>query len=233
MSEHTPFLTIFPGCESLSTAAGGLEKAYVTDVQVDLKQRTLSIAAYFSTMPSPADIQRLSECIRRDYDLEGVGLIPDYPRVKASTPAVDTRASASTKPTGSVLMGRPIKQRPVPMNTLNLESGRVTVEGDVVAVTSRTIPKSGSAVLSFDMTDRTNSVRVSRFLRSDDDKSIIDEVKPGDHLIVQGEIIYSKYDDDMVLDPRGIMKSKRVIRPDNAPEKRVELHMHASPRWMP
>ena len=37
MTEHTPFLTIFPGCESLGTAAGGLEKAYVTDVQVDLR----------------------------------------------------------------------------------------------------------------------------------------------------------------------------------------------------
>ena len=47
-----------------------------------------------------------------------------------------------------------------------------------------------------------------------------------DHLIIQGEITYSKYDDDMILDPRNIMKGKRFIRPDNAPEKRVELHLH-------
>ena len=227
MADHTPFLTIFPGCEGLSAAAGGLDKAYVTDVQVDLGQKTLTIAAYFASMPSPVDIQRLSECLRADYGLTGVGIVPDYPRVKASAPAVDTRASSNpSKPAGAPLMGRPIKTKPVPMNTLTLESGRVVVEGDVVAVTSRTIQKSGGAVLCFDMTDRTNSVRVSRFLRSDDDKSIIDAVKPGDHLIVQGEIIYSKYDDDMVLDPRAIMKGKRVIRPDNAPEKRVELHLH-------
>ena len=227
MADHTPFLTIFPGCEGLSAAAGGLDKAYVTDVQVDLGQKTLTIAAYFASMPSPVDIQRLSECLRADYGLTGVGIVPDYPRVKASAPAVDTRASSNpSKPAGAPLMGKPIKTKPVPMNTLTLESGRVVVEGDVVAVTSRTIQKSGGAVLCFDLTDRTNSVRVSRFLRSDDDKSIIDAVKPGDHLIVQGEIIYSKYDDDMVLDPRAIMKGKRVIRPDNAPEKRVELHLH-------
>ena len=30
----------------------------------------------------------------------------------------------------------------------------------------------------------------------------------------------------MVLDPRNIMKGKAYIRPDNAPVKRVELHMH-------
>ena len=213
MSDHTPFLTIFPGCESLSAAAGGLDKAYVTDVQVDVRQRSVSIAAWFASMPSPV--------------VDTVAILPEYPRVKASAAAVDTRMSSNfSKPTGNVLMGRQIKMKPVPMNTLNLESGRVAVEGDVVAVTSRTIQKSGGAVLCFDMTDRTNSVRISRFLRSDDDKSIIDEIKPGDHLIVQGEIIYSKYDDDMVLDPRNIMKSKRVIRPDNAPEKRVELHLH-------
>ena len=227
MSDHTPFLTIFPGCENLSAAAGGLDKAYVTDVQVDVKQRSVSIAAWFPSMPSPVDIQRISENIRLDYSLDTVAILPEYPRVKASAAAVDTRMSSNfSKPTGNVLMGRQIKMKPVPMNTLNLESGRVAVEGDVVAVTSRTIQKSGGAVLCFDMTDRTNSVRISRFLRSDDDKSIIDEIKPGDHLIVQGEIIYSKYDDDMVLDPRNIMKSKRVIRPDNAPEKRVELHLH-------
>ena len=227
MSDHTPFLTIFPGCESLSSAAGGLDKAYVTDVQVDVRQRSIQIAAWFASMPSPVDIQRISENLRSDYGLETVGIIPEYPRVKASAAAADTRMGSNfSKPTGNVLMGRQIKMKPVPMNTLNLESGRVAVEGDVFAVTSRAIQKSGGAVLCFDMTDRTNSVRISRFLRSDDDKSIIDEIKPGDHLIVQGEIIYSKYDDDMVLDPRNIMKSKRVIRPDNAPEKRVELHLH-------
>ena len=113
-----------------------------------------------------------------------------------------------------------------PQSTVTLESGKVTVEGDVVAVTSRRLQKRGSAVLCFDITDRTNSVRISRFLRSEEDQSIIDSVNVGDHLIVQGEIIYSKYDDDMVLDPRNIMKGKRYIRPDEAPVKRVELHMH-------
>ncbi len=225
MAEHTPFLTIFPGCAHLGAAAGGLDKACVTDVQVDVKQGAVSIAACFAAMPSPVDIRQLSDCIRLDYGLQTVAILPDYPRVKSSAPPA-AQSTNPNKPTGSVLMGRPIKQRPVPMNTLTLESGRVAVEGDVVAVTSRSLQKSGGAVLCFDITDRTNSVRISRFLRADDDKSIIDEIKPGDHLLVQGEIIYSKYDDDMVLDPRNIMKGKRVIRPDNAEEKRVELHLH-------
>ena len=227
MSDHTPLLTIFPGLDGLSGAAGGLDKAYVTDVQIVAEEKTMTVSAHFASMPSPVDVSSICEKLKRDYGLAGVGLVPDYPRVRmASESATSYKSASGGAPKGDLLMGRPIKQQPVPMETLTLESGRVTVEGDVVAVTSRVLAKRGSAVLCFDLTDRTNSVRVSRFLRSDEDQSIIDRIAPGDHLIVQGEIIYSKYDDDMVLDPRNIMKGKRYIRPDNAPEKRVELHLH-------
>ena len=228
MSEHTPFLEIFPGCADLAAFSGGLDKAYVTDVQVDASELTMTVAAWFAAMPSPAELQTLSERLKADYGLSGVGMAPDFPRPKlASTSATTGKAPASgDAPKGDVLYGRAIKQHPVPMNTLSLESGKVTVEGDVVAVTSRVLQKRGGAVLGFDITDRTSSIKISRFLRSDDDQSIIDKVKVGDHLIVQGEIIYSKYDDDMILDPRNIVKGKRYIRPDNAEEKRVELHLH-------
>ena len=229
MSEHTPFLTIFPGCDDQKGYCGGLDKAYVTEVRIDRAERTMSVCAWFASMPSPVELSALSERLREDYALSGVGLIPDYPKPKPATAPAFVPASGSGAaggaPKGEVLMGRAIRQHPVPMNLLTLESGKVTVEGDVVAVTSRSVKK-GGAVLCFDLTDRTNSIRVSRFLRSDDDQSIIHKIAEGDHLVIQGEIIYSKYDEDMVLDPRNIMKGKRVIRPDNAPEKRVELHMH-------
>jgi len=228
MSAHTPFLTIFPGCDDLKHAAGGLENAYVTDVQVDTAELTLTVCAWFNAMPSPVEIRMLSERLKEDYALAGVGIVPDYPRPKmASSAAVSTKPNpAGGKPAGDVIMGKSIRQRPIPMEGITLESGKVTVEGDVVKVDSRTLKKQGSAVLAFDITDRTNSLTVSRFLRADDDKSVIDKIKPGDHLVVQGDVVYSKYDGDIVLDPRNIMKGKRYIRTDDAPEKRVELHVH-------
>ena len=227
MSEHTSFLTIFPGCSDYSCFAGGLDKAYVTDVQIDRQSLSMTISAWFSTMPSPSEINNLSERLKDDYGLEAVVFIPDYPRPKGMPVGSYTEKSPDgSAPKGDVLYGKPIKQKPVPMNTLSLESGRVTVEGDVIAVTSRSLAKNGSAVLCFDITDRTNSVRISRFLRSDDDQSVITKINVGDHLAVQGEIVYSKYDDDMVLDPKNIVKGKKYIRPDNAEEKRVELHLH-------
>ena len=227
--DHTPFLTAFPGCSDFSELCGGLKNAYITAVQVSEAERTISVSAWFPAMPSPVETSSLSERIRSDYDLRSVSLQPDFPKpVSSVTEAAGAPGSAVgiPAPAGSVLYGRSIRQAPVPMSSLTLESGRVTVEGDVFAVSSRALQKRGGAVLSFDMTDRTNSVRVSHYLRSEDDQSILDKIKEGDHLTVQGEISYSKFDDDMVLDPRNIVKGKKTVRPDNAPEKRVELHMH-------
>ena len=66
---------------------------------------------------------------------------------------------AEQKAKAKVLMGKPIPKRTdiTPMNELTLESGNVTLEGEVFAVSSREIAKYGSAVLSFDMTDSTSS----------------------------------------------------------------------------
>lgn len=144
-----------------------------------------------------------------------------------STSAPQGQKNGASKPAkGDILMGRPLKQSIIPMSELNIESGRVAVEGDVFDVSSRYLQKKGSAVLGFDMTDRTNSFHVSRFLRADDDQSIIEKISVGDHLTVYGDVILSKFDDDLVIDPRCIVKGKRYIRPDDAEEKRVELHLH-------
>ena len=98
MSEHTPFLEIFPGCADLAAFSGGLDKAYVTDVQVDASELTMTVAAWFAAMPSPAELQTLSERLKADYGLSGVGMAPDFPRrpAKPPPPATRRRATCST-----------------------------------------------------------------------------------------------------------------------------------------
>ena len=226
MTNHTPFLTMFPGCRDLSYLAGGLEKAYVNRVQIVLADQTMTVSAWFPAQPSPVETQRIQDRLREEYGLQGVSLEAEYPEARpVSAPEAAVSSAKPGAPVGEVLLGRTIRQHPVPMNTLALETGRVTVEGDVVAVDIKNTKK-GGAILAFDLTDRTNTVRVTRFFRPDDDRAVLDKVGRGDHLYVQGDYTYSRFEGDMVLEPRNIMKGKRYIRPDNAPEKRVELHMH-------
>ncbi len=224
MNEYTPFIKIFPGCAGLSE----LENAGIREVRVFEAEGRLSVSAWFPEIPSPSLIAQLCERIRVDYGLQKVEIESDYP-AKAVTEyafTADSGGKTLAASQGEVLMGRSVRQAPVPMSTLTLESGKVTVEGDVFAISSRQLQKRGGAILSFDLTDQSNSIRVTRFLRAEDDKSILEKIKEEDHLIVQGEITFSKFDDDMVLEPRNIVRGKKKIRPDNAPEKRVELHMH-------
>ena len=76
MGEHTPFLTIFPGCEGLRAAAGGLDKAVVTDVQVNQRERTIAVCARVAAMPSPVDLTALTERLRADYGLRSAAIVP-------------------------------------------------------------------------------------------------------------------------------------------------------------
>ena len=223
----TKFLEMFPSCKVLEDSCGGLQNAYVTEAQVDEEEMTLTLNIHFDTMPAPADLTILSQHIKEDYGLTGVGINPDYTRTaRASSSATDPGSNGGKSPAGKVIYGHEIKTKPVPMSTLTAESGKVTVEGDVVALTNRELQRRGGAVLSFDLTDTTGTFKVSKFFSRDDDRSVFDKIAEGDHLTVSGQISFDKYAEDITIEPRSIAKGKKYVRPDNAPEKRVELHLH-------
>lgn len=224
MSEHTSFLEIFPGAQSVKTSCGGLEKAYVTDVEISLEAGVMSIRAHFARLPAPAELDTLCTCLRADYGLKVSIIADNLETVKAS--AAPSGQSAPAPSGGKVLLGHGIKKSPTPMGELNQDSGRVAIEGDVFEVTSRKLKKRDGAMLCFDITDLTGSIRVVKFLKSEDDQSIINKINVGDHLIVNGFITFSRYEEDIVLEPRDIVVGKKYIRPDNAETKRVELHVH-------
>ena len=225
MSEHTPFLEIFPGTESLRASCGGLEKAYVTDVAVSTAEGSMDIAAWFCRAPAPAETANLENVLQKDYGLNRVSINADYPKLAEAKEPKQSKPQSS-KPDGAVLMGRSIKKAPEPMSGLTQSSGRVVVEGDVFEVTSRKLQKRDGAMLCFDMTDLTGSIRIAKYLRAEDDQSIINKIQVGDHVFVSGFVTYSRYDEDIVIEPKDIVLGKKYIRPDNAEEKRVELHVH-------
>ena len=97
---------------------------------------------------------------------------------------------------------RQIKKAPKPMNTLELDMGVVTVEGDVFAVEHRELKKRSAWVISFDITDYTSSIRVSKFMPGDEGLPIVEGVKTGMHLKISGRLNLNRFDNDMVLTPR-------------------------------
>ena len=129
---------------------------------------------------------------------------------------------------GRAIFGKPIKRAPVPIGELELDMGMVVIEGDVFAVDNRELKKRGAWVVAFDMTDYTGSIRVNKFFPGDEGKALVDGIRKGMHLLVQGRLNMDRFYGDMVLEPVAVMAAEKKMKMDNAPEKRVELHLHTT-----
>ena len=218
-----PFLEMFPGCEVLRASCGGLDKALALQVLVNTAGSTMDIEARFPARPAPAELSHLAASLREQYGLSAVNITPRFPQ---------EAAKGAPSPAGGekLLFGRALKEpKCTDMGELTLESGTVTVRGEVFAVNNREIQKRGATVICFDMTDYTGSVRVSKFFDATADAaalSALKGIKAGQYLTVRGRVTFNKFDNDMVLEPLSVQLGKFTPRPDTAEEKRVELHFH-------
>ena len=125
--------------------------------------------------------------------------------------------------------GKPFKGAVTPMKDVNLDMGYVTVEGRVFAVEHKELKKRNAWVINFDMTDNTNSVRINKFMEAGEAKPVLDNVKVGTVLKVNGKLMINQFDNEMVLKPTGMTFGSMPKRKDTAEGgKRVELHLHTT-----
>ena len=149
----------------------------------------------------------------------------EIPKTSAAAPAQKSAQSAPSE----AIYGKPFKGQSVPMEELTLDMGNVIVEGRVFSVEHKELKKRNAWVVNFDMTDNRGSVRINRFMETAEAKPILEGVKKGAVLRVQGKLMVNNFDNEMVLKPYSIMPGTMQKRKDNAPgEKRVELHLHTA-----
>ncbi len=149
---------------------------------------------------------------------------PAKPRALKKEKANIPYDEATKKPVGNY---RPIKGAPVPIGTLGLDSGSAVIWGDIFSVDCRDTRDKNHFIMSIAITDYTGSINLKIF----DELSLkpkLGDLKPGMTVLVQGDISYDKYDRDMVMRPRHINTVKKNVLTDDAPVKRVELHLHTT-----
>lgn len=76
------------------------------------------------------------------------------------------------------------------------------------------------------LTDQTESVQIKIYRQDQQKYEKWDHVKLGDTLIISGRYVWGRYEESAVFMPKNALKVKLKERMDNAPEKRVELHLH-------
>ncbi|MCD8116659.1 MAG: PolC-type DNA polymerase III [Oscillospiraceae bacterium] len=219
-----PFLDMFPCCLGVNKGYGDLDSANVLSATVSHDRMSMTVQVQFPSMPAPAELTTLEWKLAEEYGLRTVILDATWP---GKNETEKPTAARKEKKTGSVLMGKAIKGLPTAMSKASPEQKTVIVSGKVFAAESRAVQRLGASVLQFDMTDGTGSVRVSKFIPKEEDQSIVGKIAPGMYLTVSGAMKFNNYSKEVELEPRHIQLAEApALRPDNAPVKRVELHLH-------
>ena len=126
-----------------------------------------------------------------------------------------------------LVYGKDIGQPPVNISEVNAYSGNVTVWGEILRKES-VVSKDGKwQIFTLDITDFTSSITLKMILKKEK-SSAIDELSKGDTILVNGDVGEDKYEHDIVITGKSVVKISRKYKKDEAPVKRVELHMHTN-----
>ncbi|MDD4389800.1 MAG: PolC-type DNA polymerase III [Eubacteriales bacterium] len=126
---------------------------------------------------------------------------------------------------GNIIMGSAIKQGITSLGEISVESGNVAAEGVLFKKTMRPI-KNDRCLVTLLITDKRTSLCVKCFTGPEKWQDIDVELHEGDFIKIKGETQWDTYENVLVVMASSIEKGKIQLREDNAPEKRVELHLH-------
>lgn len=125
------------------------------------------------------------------------------------------------------LYGRAGNGKIIPVSAVAYDSGKVSVWGDVFAFEKKVTRSGDKNIITIDITDYTGSITVKVF-GPIKNTSIVEQVKVGDAIVVSGDVEFDKFAGGIVINARSISTAKKVKVVDNAPKKRVELHLHTN-----
>ena len=224
MTSGIPITDMFPFLAEKTDTREAADGALVLSAVADKEKKSMELKVMFARVETGADIKAAEDRIALEYGLNEVRINAEYQKAE---PAKSIQKAPKAAPAqGKTIYGKSIKGDPCSIGALNEDSGNVIVSGEVFSVNSRELQNSGGAVLSFDMTDHTGSVRVKKFFRPEEDKSVTEKIEPDNYVTVRGAVRYDRREDDICIEPTGIAFVEKPIKLDLADKKRVELHLH-------
>lgn len=127
---------------------------------------------------------------------------------------------------GIIKYGPKIKSEVSDISSLNLESGRVCVNGTVLSYEDRET-KSGKMLLIFDLADKTSAITCKMFMNKDKYSLIDSKIKEGTALKLEGDVQYDNFSKCNIIMARSIENGIIERRNEKSKDKRVELHMYS------
>lgn len=189
-------------------------KAAIQDAQEKINRENLQKAAEFYQ----EEVETAEK--REEKHAENTTVEIEVREGKFATPQI---IQTSIRP----LYGRSIRGKMIPISSISGDSGRIVVWGDVFDIEKKVTKSGDKNIFTIDITDYTGSTTAKVF-NSIKESAVIDNIKKGDTIVVQGDVEYDKYAGELVVNARSIGTAQKVKVVDNAEKKRVELHMHTN-----
>lgn len=189
-------------------------KAAIQDAQEKINRENLQKAAEFYQ----EEVETAEK--REEKHVENTTVEIEVREGKFATPQI---IQSSIRP----LYGRSIRGKMIPISSISGDSGRIVVWGDVFDIEKKVTKSGDKNIFTIDITDYTGSTTAKVF-NSIKESAVIDNIKKGDTIVVQGDVEYDKYAGELVVNARSIGTAQKVKVVDNAEKKRVELHMHTN-----
>ena len=126
------------------------------------------------------------------------------------------------------LFGTPVKGKPKPIKECLPEDGEVVVWGDVFSLETRESKDGRYSIINFNITDYTSSYPVKVFGEKKKCEDLVENLKDGKTMLVRGSINMDTYMHTYLINARAVTEIEKIEKQDNAPEKRVELHLHTN-----
>ena len=212
MAERVPFFTLFESFQAPRQLRLLLHDACIISGALDMAGRTLEVQIESSeTLPQAAQ-DALQQMLAQQYDLRQVLL--------------HFCGTGEQKGDNGVIWGKTITGKLTPIGELNIKQGGAIVEGRVFKTECYETRRKGMWTLNFNITDEHGSVAVRKAMDEKEAKVLGGAINDGMWLRLQGKVELTYDGKDILLRPVNIMKISHTARQDNAPEKRVELHLH-------
>ena len=172
--------------------------------------------------------------------------------VKEQKIQVEQAEQKAAKEKPKAVLGRPITAEPMEISELIEEASKITILGEVLTAETRELRGGEMQLLSFAITDYTNTIKCKAFLRykprrgrfgpvneeeeqrppTEEEKKAVEDViaavKPGKWFAVRGDVKMDSFEKGLVMMAIDIDAREKPMREDTAERKRIELHMHTN-----
>jgi len=139
-------------------------------------------------------------------------------------------AAAEGEPPEVLQHGYEIKEDPIPIEQIREEEKKVAIHGVVFGLETKEL-RTGSTLFSFNVTDFTDSLGIKMFAKNKEDAKMLSLLANGKWVKLRGKVEYDRFlnPPELIMMPNDVREiTAPPERKDDAPEKRVEFHLHTT-----